>query len=170
MSDPAGTRVTGRARAALAATTILAHALVVLLVAAAAQAQSMDDRVYAIARQLMCPVCAGQTVAESDSTVAGEMRGIIREKLMAGESPDRILSYFVSQFGESILAEPPRRGISLVLYLGPLVALALGLATAVLLIRRWAQRPRASPAGIPGPPPDARELERLEGELGARDP
>jgi cytochrome c-type biogenesis protein CcmH len=171
MPESPGIRAAGRARAVLAVTTLLANAVVVvvLLQAAAAQAQSLDDRVYAIARQLMCPVCAGQTVAESDSTVAGEMRAIIREKLVAGESPDRILAYFVSQFGESILAEPPRRGVSLVLYLGPVVALVVGLATAGVLIRRWAARPRVPAAGIPGPPPDARELERLESELGARD-
>ena len=114
-----------------------AAVLAVLLCAAAARAQSLDDRVYAVSRQLMCPVCAGQTVAESDAAVAREMRAIIRQKLVAGETPDQILRYFVAQFGDGVLAEPPRHGLSVVLYLGPLLALAGGLVIAVVVIRRW---------------------------------
>ncbi len=103
-------------------------------------AQTLDDRVYGVARHLMCPVCAGQTVAESDSSLAREMRAIIRQKLLAGATAEEILGYFVSQFGESVLAEPPRRGIGLLLYLGPLLALILGLGIAAAYIRRGAVR------------------------------
>ena len=114
-----------------------AAVLAVFLLAAAARAQSLDDRVYAVSRQLMCPVCAGQTVAESDAAVAQEMRAIIRQKLIAGETPDQILRYFVAQFGDGVLAEPPRHGLSVILYLGPLLALAGGLVIAAVFIRRW---------------------------------
>ncbi len=137
------------------------------LLGRAAWAQSLDDRVYAVARQLMCPVCAGQTVAESDSTVAREMRAIIRQKLLAGETPDQILRYFAGQFGEPVLAEPPRRGVSLVLYLGPPAALIVGLAIAAAAIRRWT-RTRPPQAAV-GPPVDPEELRRLTRELDARD-
>ena len=71
---------------------------------AEARADTLDDRVYAVARQLMCPVCAGQTVAESDSAVAREMRDVIRAKLQAGETPAAILNFFVGQLGEGVLA------------------------------------------------------------------
>src|SRR5579864_8328486 len=125
---------------------LLAAAATALLLlaaaAAAARADTLDDRVYAIASQLMCPVCAGQTVAESDSAVAREMRDVIRTKLLAGETPDAILKFFVGQFGESVLAEPPRRGLALVLYVGPAAGVVGGLALAVLLIRRWVPAPR----------------------------
>jgi cytochrome c-type biogenesis protein CcmH/NrfF len=118
-----------------------ALALLVLIgVAGSGWAETLDDRVNAVAQQLMCPVCAGQTVAESDSSLAREMRAIIRQKLLAGATPAEILRYFVSQFGESVLAEPPRRGVGLVLYAGPLLAVAGGLLIAVLCIRRWAAR------------------------------
>src|SRR5579859_44072 len=121
-------------------------AAALLLTAAAVWADTLDDRVYAIASQLMCPVCAGQTVAESDSAVAREMRDVIRAKLQAGETPDAILKFFVGQFGESVLAEPPRRGLSLLLYLGPAAGVAGGLAIAVLCIRRWrGAEPRTAP-------------------------
>jgi len=115
----------------------------------------------------MCPVCVGQTVAESDSTVAREMREIIRQKLLAGEAPDQILRYFGGQFGEGVLAEPPRHGVSLVLYLGPVAALFAGLAIAAVAIRRWTRR--TSPTLVEGPPVDSAELERIARELEARD-
>ncbi|HEV2282016.1 MAG TPA: cytochrome c-type biogenesis protein CcmH [bacterium] len=162
---------------------LLPAAVLLLLAAAAGWADTLDDRVYAIASQLMCPVCTGQTVAESDSAVAREMRDVIRAKLQAGETPDAILNFFVGQFGESVLAEPPRRGLSLLLYLGPAAGVAAGLAIAVLSIRRWTGRPGGRPAvepraGATVPPSadstadgDARAAERarLARELEARD-
>lgn len=145
--------------------------LLLAAVSAAARADTLDDRVYAIAGRLMCPVCAGQTVAESDSAVAREMRAVIRAKLLAGETPQAILNFFVGQFGESVLAEPPRRGLSLLLYLGPAAGLAGGLAIAVLCIRGWTARAGRGAAG-PAPPSaggaDA-DRARLERELDARD-
>jgi len=143
---------------------VLAAAALVAALAAAASAQTLDDRVYDVARQLLCPVCQGQTVAESDATVAREMRAVIRQKLQAGETPSQILRYFVGQFGESVLAEPPRRGMSWVLYLGPFAAFAAGLAIAAVTIRRSARRtPPASP------PPDPADLDRIARDLDALD-
>jgi cytochrome c-type biogenesis protein CcmH len=110
----------------------------------AAAAPSLEDQVNGIARELMCPVCAGQTVAESNSTLAVQMRQEIRARLQRGESREQILAYFVGQFGESVLAAPPRRGGYLVLWLAPVLAFALGV---YLMIRylRGATRPRPAP-------------------------
>ena len=130
-------------RAAWATAVVLAA----IFLAASARAQTLDDRIYAVARQLMCPVCAGQTVAESDAAVAREMRAIIRQKLLAGETPDQILRYFVTEFGDGVLAEPPRRGFSLVLYLGPMLALSLGFVIAAVAIRRWTAHAPSGPRG-----------------------
>jgi len=111
--------------------------LACLCLASGAGAATLDDRVYAVARRLMCPVCVGQTVAESDSALAREMKAIIRQKLEAGESPDQILDYFVGQFGERVLAEPRAGGAAFVLYLGPPLALIIGVGIAAIYIRRW---------------------------------
>lgn len=111
---------------------------------AAAAAPSFEDQVNSIARELMCPVCAGQTVAESNSQLAVQMREEIRQRLRRGETREQIVAYFVGQFGESVLAAPPRRGGYLALWLAPVLAFALGV---VLMIRylRGLTRPRASP-------------------------
>jgi len=158
---------------------IPAAAVMLLLVAAAvaARADTLDDRVYAVASQLMCPVCAGQTVAESDSAVARQMRDVIRAKLQAGETPAAILAFFVGQFGEGVLAEPPRRGLSLLLYLGPAAGAVGGLAIALLCIRRWTGRagrlpaaaPRRPAVDAPPLPAGAADRARLARELDARD-
>ena len=110
----------------------------------AAAAPSFEDQVNAIAQELMCPVCAGQTVAESNSTLATQMREEIRVRLRRGEMPEQIRAYFVSQFGESVLAAPPRRGGYWVLWLAPVLAFGLG---AFLTIRylRGMTRPRPAP-------------------------
>src|SRR5438105_6433972 len=102
----------GRRRAARRAGALL---LAWTVLAGAAPAATLDDQVYAIARQLMCPVCAGETVAESDSALAREMRAVIRQKLEAGETRDQILRYFIAQFGEGVLGEPRPGGVAVVL-------------------------------------------------------
>ena len=113
-----------------------AWTLVLFAPAAGAAGASLDDQVNAVAQQLMCPVCAGQTVAESDSALAQQMKAIIRQKLQAGESPREILAYFVGQFGEGVLAEPRPAGVSLLLYAAPPLALLAAAAIALRFIRR----------------------------------
>jgi len=121
-----------------------------MVLAGAAAAATLDDHMYAIARQLMCPVCAGETVAESDSALAREMRAVIRQRLQAGETRDQILRYFIAQFGESVLAEPRPGGVALILYGATPVALILGAAAAILFIRR--RGTRSAPQEAPEEP------------------
>ncbi len=116
---------------------------VVLLIGAAASAASLDDRVREVASRLMCPVCAGRTVAESTSELAAQMRAIIRERLQRGESPESIVAYFVERYGEGVLAEPPPRGVGVVAWLAPALAVLVGLLYVVVRFGRGA-----------GPPPE----------------
>lgn len=130
-----------------------------------AMAQTLDDRVYAIAREVMCPVCQGQTVAESGSALAAQMRAEIRRRLLRGESREQIIAYFVEQFGEAALAAPPRRGVSLLLWVGPVAALLVGAVILARALRRWTAAPRRSPEGAAVPPPSEEDLARLRREL-----
>ncbi|MGH2403772.1 MAG: cytochrome c-type biogenesis protein, partial [bacterium] len=112
-----------------------------------------------IARELMCPVCGGQTVAESGSQLAEQMRAIIRERLTAGETRDEIIAYFVGQFGEGVLAAPPPRGGGLAVWLVPPAALGIGL----ILLRRFIRR--RGPTDEPAPPPEPFEVEQIRRDL-----
>ncbi len=123
------------------------HVVVVLLVVVSGPvlaAPTLEDQVHAIANELMCPVCAGQTVAESNSELARQMRAQIRERLLRGETREQILAYFVDQFGESVLAAPPKRGVGLALWLMPISIFLLGVVLMARYLRRIT-RP-ASPA------------------------
>lgn len=112
--------------------------LLVLLNASlpALAAPTLDDQVEAIAGELMCLVCEGQTVAESNSPLAAQMRAQIRERVASGQTREEILAYFVAQFGEAVLAAPPKRGAGLALWLSPILALGVGLMMMARYLRR----------------------------------
>lgn len=131
----------------------------------ASAAPTLDDQVYAIAAALMCPVCGGQTVAESGSQLAGQMRVIIRERLQAGQTREEIIAYFVGQFGEGILAAPPPRGSGLAVWLVPPAALAIGLIVLRRFIRRTPGDARAGPLPPPPTPAEAEQIRRDLREL-----
>jgi len=103
--------------------TILAPSQSQLL---ANESKSIDDQVKEISYLLMCPVCQGQSVGESNSNLAHDMRDIVRKQLEDGKSKEEILTYFTNSYGESILASPPPKGINWLLWLLPGVAIIFG--------------------------------------------
>lgn len=140
------------AAAALAATGLVVSVLAVIAVAqsTALGAPTLEDQIHAIAKDLMCPVCAGQTVADSNSQLAQQMRAEIRQRLQAGQTREEIIAYFVGQFGEGALASPRPKGSGLVLWLSLPLAFLMG----VLLLRRFLRGNLAAARATPqGPPP-----------------
>ncbi|MFN8521926.1 MAG: cytochrome c-type biogenesis protein CcmH [Chloroflexota bacterium] len=107
-----------------------------------ALAQSVEDEARAIAKGLQCPVCESVSVADSPSELAGQMRAIVRRKLEQGESREQILAYFVERYGDAVLAEPPKRGWLLVVWLVPTAAALV----AALALCRWLARWRRATA------------------------
>lgn len=85
----------------------------------------LSPEVFAIARELRCPVCQGESAAESNSGVAVEMRRIIAEMLQEGKTEEEIKAFFVDRYGEWILYEPPRRGVTLWVWVLPVLGFAL---------------------------------------------
>jgi cytochrome c-type biogenesis protein CcmH len=148
--------------AALAFLALVALPLVV-------HADALDDGVYRVARQLQCPVCEGETVADSPSGLAADMRSVIRTKLAAGESDQQILDEFVASYGDGILTEPPKRGISLGVWIGPLIGVALGGVLVAVLLKTW-RRPlvprSAGSAGLTVDTDVVDEFHRFREEVG----
>lgn len=108
---------------------------------AAAQAPTATrPEAQEIARTLKCPVCASQSVADSPSQLAQEMRGYIERRLEAGESRDAIVQDLMDRYGEGILLEPPRRGFTLIVWWLPILSLGLGAAVVALTLRRATRR------------------------------
>lgn len=133
--------------ARLARACLLAMLLLNALGPVLAHAEPIDDEVRRIARQLRCPICESVSVADSPSELAAQMRAVIRKKLEAGESEQAILDYFVQAYGDSVLLEPPRRGLGWAIWLGPLVALMVGAGLLAWLLRIWL-RPRETANGL----------------------
>ena len=123
----------------------------------------ISDRAYAIARQLRCPVCTAESVADSNAEIAGEMRRLIQQQLDAGKSQEQIVSYFRQRYGDWILLDPPKTGLHLVVWLLPLLALLGGAAALALLVRRWRKAAETTPDA-----PDE-DLQRVRAALRARE-
>ncbi|TGX44753.1 cytochrome c-type biogenesis protein CcmH [Sphingomonas naasensis] len=111
--------------------------------AALAYTQLADPAQEAKAKALMdtlrCLVCQGQSIADSDAEMAGDMRALVRQKIAAGESPGQVRKWLVERYGDYVTYDPPLSWVTAPLWLAPLVLLAIGL----LLARRVFRRRRA---------------------------
>ena len=143
--------------------------LIALWLPSVAAADQIDVDVSRVANQLQCPVCEGQTVAASNSGLAKDMRDVIRTKLQAGESDQQILDEFVASYGDSILSEPPKRGLGLGVWVGPVVGLVAGAAVVAMLLSAWVRRRPPVQAGTGATEVDpavADELRRFREDYG----
>ena len=106
-------------------------------VATAPADSALELRTSAVASTLRCPVCQGESIQDSPSELAQQMRAVVRERLRAGETPEQIKAYFVGRYGEWILLEPKMTGLNIMLYVLPVLLVVGGLTLVVFLVRRW---------------------------------
>jgi cytochrome c-type biogenesis protein CcmH len=115
-----------------------------------------EGRARGLEARLKCPVCRTQSVLESTSFMALEMRAKIRELIAAGRSDGEILDYFSDRYGDYILLEPRKAGFALSAYLLPAVAvLGAGATLLAVLVRRRSVPVTAAnepETGASGPP------------------
>lgn len=144
---------------------LLIMALVLVLPAAAQAPQPSDDDVNAIAKQLYCPVCENIPLDVCPTQACVQWRQTIREKLTEGWDEAQIKAYFVEQYGDRVLAEPPRRGFNWLVYIIPPLAFLGG--AAVLIRALWVWRTAESSTDVQEVPiqDDDEYLRRLEAEL-----
>ncbi len=98
----------------------------------------LDAQTAEVAAELRCLVCRNQSVLESNAELSREMQSLIRERLAAGDTPEEVKEYFVSRYGEFVLLQPRARGVNLLVYALPGVALLLGFLVARNRLRKWA--------------------------------
>jgi cytochrome c-type biogenesis protein CcmH len=85
-----------------------------------------EARAKALMEELRCLVCQGQSIADSDAPLAGDMRHEVRSKIAGGESPDEIKAWLVARYGNWVTYDPPFDAATALLWLGPLLFLAIG--------------------------------------------
>ncbi len=152
---------------------LLFLALTALLVVGRVAAQEptplpvTDDQVNAIAKQLYCPVCENVPLDVCGTQACAQWRALIREQLSQGWTEEEIKQYFAEQYGDRVLAEPPRRGLNWLVYIVPPAAFLAGAYLLFRGIQSWRQlEPQGEP--LPDEAIDDEYLQRLEEELRRR--
>ena len=96
----------------------------------------LEARAREISRDLRCPVCQGEAIDDSNAPISRDLRLLVRERLVAGDSNDEAVDYIVARYGEFVLFNPRATGTGLILWLaGPAMLLAGG-ALAFAMTRR----------------------------------
>jgi cytochrome c-type biogenesis protein CcmH len=132
-------------RAALRKPSVIAGVVILValaivwgvLIYRAAQPKSLDVRVREVASQIQCPVCNGESVEDSPSGLAAEMRALIRQKLSEGESEQQVIQYFQARYGDTILESPPPTGFTSLIWLPPILMIVVGAYLVFTVGREW---------------------------------
>ena len=118
----------------------------------------LEARARALGKELRCLVCQNQSIDDSNADLAKDLRRIVRERLVSGDSDGEIKSYLVSRYGDFVLLKPPFKAKTYALWLGPALILLLGGAGVAVYLRRQARQPETA---APLTDDERRRLERL---------
>ena len=149
---------------------VVAVLVAVLALAAPAAASERHPTLAELEDQLMCPVCAGETLAQSNSPPAQRIKRHLQQRIDQGWTRSRIINEEVDIWGTRILAAPRKHGFDLLAWVLPLVGILVGAGVLGLLAWRWshgreAPEPLAGPASLNGRPLHPDLERRLDEEL-----
>lgn len=105
------------------------------------QDPAKEKRARAITKELRCVVCQNQSVDDSDAPLAKDIRLIVRERIMAGETDQQVRAFVVNRYGQYVLLRPPLGIDTALIWIGPFALLVIALGVAGIYLRR------ARPAG-----------------------
>ena len=101
-----------------------------------AEDPELESRVLLVAAELRCLVCQNESIADSHADLAIDLRNQIREQLKNGKTQQEIITYMVDRYGDFVLYRPPVKPITWLLWIGPFVILAIGIAVLLIYLRR----------------------------------
>jgi cytochrome c-type biogenesis protein CcmH len=99
-----------------------------------------EAQAQALMEEIRCLVCQGQSIADSDAELAGDMRDMIRRRIAAGEQPSAIRSWLIQRYGDWISFRPPAEPLTWPLWLAPLALLVGGGLLAASRLKRRRER------------------------------
>ena len=102
---------------------------------------AQEARARALQKEFRCPVCQGQSLDDSNAPLAADLRHLIRERIVAGDSDEKIEQFLTSRYGNFILMRPPFEISTYFLWLMPLLVLISGAAIATFVVVRAQKRP-----------------------------
>jgi cytochrome c-type biogenesis protein CcmH len=124
----------------------------------------LELRARDISRDLRCLVCQNQSIDDSDASLARDLRIIVRERLIDGDTDGEVIAFVVDRYGDFVLLDPPFKNTTLVLWLGPAFIAGIGLLVLILFFRRIRRTSRQPGGGAPSPL-SAAERKRLDALL-----
>ena len=145
----------------LSAFTLFLAAIMSFTLACASDDQlpPLEARAQEINKTVMCPVCPGESIDQSQHPRAKAMRGVVDEKLAEGSTNDEIRDFFVERYGPSVLLEPPREGLNWLVWVVPPLGV-LAAALALYLVLRFAVRSSPRSNATADDAPSLTEAER----------
>ena len=98
----------------------------------------LEKRARHISKDIRCVVCQNQSIDDSDAPLAHDLRALIRQRLLRGDSDQEVISYLVSRYGDFVLLTPPFKETTFLLWFGPVAFTLLGL----IIVARYFRRQR----------------------------
>lgn len=105
----------------------------------------LEERARDISAGLRCVVCQNQSIDDSNAQLAKDMRILVRDRLLEGDTNEQVIDYVVSRYGDFVLLEPPMKASTYALWFGPVVIAVLALFAFIAVFRK--HRANASPIG-----------------------
>jgi cytochrome c-type biogenesis protein CcmH len=106
---------------------------------------ALEARARGLSGELRCLVCRNESIDESNAELAREMRILVRERLVEGDSDEEVIDYLVTRFGEYVLLRPVLTGTNLILWIAAPGMFLLALGTAIVYLRRRRVVPDGGP-------------------------
>ena len=95
----------------------------------------LEERARDLSQGLRCPVCRNESIDESNAALAKELRIVLRERLVEGDTDQQAVDFMVARYGEYVLLRPDARGVNLILWLAAPVLLLIALGVGFMTIR-----------------------------------
>lgn len=106
----------------------------------------LEERARDLSAEIRCLVCQNESIDASNAQLARDLRILVRERLVAGDTDQQVLDFLVARYGDYVLLRPPVKGTTALLWFGPIVVLLL--AGGIIAVRTRASRSRPSSAPI----------------------
>src|SRR5690554_164347 len=152
---------------------LLTLLLLCLALPLAAQEPRLDDplleeRARSLQREIRCVVCQNESIDSSQAGIARDLRRLVRERLVAGDSDEEIRDFLVARYGDYVLFRPPVRSDTWILWFGPAIVLLIGAAGIALAVARRRKQGATAP-DVLKPEEEARLARLLAEEAGGKE-
>ncbi len=97
---------------------------------------ALEERAREVSKGLRCVVCQNQSIDDSNAELARDMRILVRERIVAGDTNQQVLDYMVSRYGDFVLLKPPLKTATYALWFGPALIVGIGILALFFFYRR----------------------------------